>query len=120
MVAAMITHVVLLKPRPDLSDADRRAFVASFERAVRTIPSVRGVRVGRRLLHAAGYESISQPLVDFLALIDFDDLGGLRAYLEHPAHSELGARFSTSLAGALVYDFETGGIETIEKWLAPG
>ena len=57
MVAAMIAHVVLMKPRPDLSDADRMSFVASFERAVRTIPSVRGVRVGRRVLHGAGYEN---------------------------------------------------------------
>jgi hypothetical protein len=120
MVAAMITHVVLMRPRPDLSDADRMAFVASFERAVRTIPSVRGVRVGRRVLHDAGYEKISQPAVDYLALIDFDELDGLRAYLEHPAHSELGARFSTSLAGALVYDFETGGVETITRWFPLG
>ncbi len=119
MVAAMITHVVLIRPRPDLSDADRMSFVASFERAVRTIPSVRGVRVGRRVLHDVGYEN-NQPPVDYLALIDFGDLGGLRAYLEHPAHLELGARFSTSLAGALVYDFETGGIETITKWFALG
>ncbi len=120
MVASMIAHVVLMTPRPDLSEADRRAFVACFERAVGTIPSVRGVRVGRRVLHGAGYEKISQPVVDYLAVIDFDDLEGLEVYLQHSAHAELGARFSTSLATALVYDFEAGGIDAIESWLTLG
>jgi hypothetical protein len=43
----MVIHLVLMKPRPDLSAAEREAFVAAFERALREIPSIRGVRVGR-------------------------------------------------------------------------
>ena len=120
MVAAMITHVVLMKPRPDLSDADRHAFAASFERAAKEIPSVRAVRLGRRVLHGAGYESGAAGPTDYLVAIDFDDLDGLRAYLEHPAHAELGTRFATSLAGAMVFDYECGGLEKIQEWLALG
>src|SRR5262245_55828219 len=116
----MISHLVLMKPRPDLSEGDRRGFVASFERAVKEISAVRNVRVGRRILHGAGYENGQDFSAEYVALIDFDDLDGLRAYLQHPAHAELGARFATSLAGAMVLDYETGGLELIEQWLTLG
>jgi hypothetical protein len=112
----MISHVVLMSPRNDLPDADRRAFVESFKRAVAEIPSVRGVRVGRRVLIGAGYEK-SATAADYLAIIDFDDVEGLESYLRHPAHSELGSRFATSLAATAVYDFETGGIEMTDELL---
>jgi hypothetical protein len=117
MVAAMISHVVLMTPRRDLTDADRRAFIESFERAVGEIPSVRGVRVGRRVLIGAAYEKSGAAAADYLAIIDFDNLEGLASYLQHPAHSNLGACFSASLASAAVYDFESGGVEMIEAWL---
>lgn len=101
-----------MKPRADLSSAERDAFVAAFERALRDIPSIRGVRVGRRIVHGAAYEQ-SAPNAEYLAAIDFDDLAGLQAYLRHPAHEALGARFGTSLSWALVADFEAGGIEAL-------
>jgi hypothetical protein len=102
----MVTHIVLMKPRPDLSDEDRRAFVIAFERAHREIPTIRNVRIGRRVSHGAGYERTSPDAADFLAVLDFEDLAGLQSYLRHPSHDELGARFRTSLSSALVYDFE--------------
>jgi hypothetical protein len=48
------------------------------------------------------------------ALASFDDLARLRTYLRHPAHIDLGARFGQSLSGALVYDFEVGGVEELQ------
>jgi Stress responsive A/B Barrel Domain len=109
----MTSHIVLMKPRPDLSSADRQALVAAFERVIREVPTIRGVRIGRRTVHGAGYESISPDSADYLVAIDFDDLAGLQAYLRHPAHNELGTRFNLSISSALVYDFEVGGIETL-------
>jgi hypothetical protein len=111
----MVTHVVLMKPRADLSAADREAFVAAFERALREIPAIRNVRIGRRVTHGAGYERTSPDAADFLAAIDFDDLAGLQAYLRHAAHEEVGARFGRSLSAALVYDFEVGGVEALAR-----
>jgi len=108
----VVTHIVLMKPRADLSSAEREAFVTAFERALREIPSIRNVRVGRRVVHGAGYEP-SAPSAEYLAAIDFDDLAALQAYLRHPAHEELGARFGTSLSWALVADYEVGGIEAL-------
>jgi len=106
----MISHLVLLRPRPDLSDAGRERLIAAFERALRDIPHIRGVRIGRRITHGAGYETHA-PDLSYLVQLDFDDGVGLAAYLQHPAHAELGARFGDSLAGAIVYDFESVGIE---------
>ena len=110
----MVSHIVMMKPRADLSAEDRQALVAAFERAMREIPTVRTVRVGRRVVHGAGYERTAPDAADYLIVIDFDDLEGLQTYLRHPAHEELGTRFGQSLSSALVYDFELGRIE--ELW----
>ena len=109
----MLTHLVLMVPRPDLTAADRSALIDAFERAIREIASVRNVRVGRRVVHGAGYEASAPDIVEYVAIIDFDDLAGLQAYLRHPAHDELGARFGQSLRSAVVYDFEVGGVEDL-------
>lgn len=109
----MMLHIVLFKPRPDLTNAQRDALVAAFERATREIPTVRRVRVGRRVRHGAGYEAVAPDVADYAAILEFDDLAGLQAYLGHPAHEELGARFSDSLTSALVYDVEEGSIEEL-------
>jgi hypothetical protein len=109
----MISHVVLMKPRRDLSPIDRTSFADAFERAVQKIPSVRGVRVGRRIVHGAGYEAGAPDLADYIAIIEFDDLAGLETYLRHPAHAELGTRFGQLLSSTMVYDFEVGGIEAL-------
>ena len=111
----MVSHVVLMKPRPNLSATDREQLIAAFERAVREIPTVRSVRVGRRILHGAAYEARMPDVADYLVTIDFDDAAGLAAYLRHPAHEDLGARFNDSLPGALVYDFEEAELRSLGR-----
>jgi hypothetical protein len=66
--------------------------------------------------HGAGYEA-SAPDADHAAIIEFDDVDGLQAYLRHPAHEELGARFGQSLSSALVFDFEAGGLEKLKDFV---
>jgi hypothetical protein len=112
----MLSHVVLMKPRGDLLPVEREALVVAFERAVREIPTVRNVRVGRRIVHGAGYEHNAPDTADYLVAVDFDDLAGLQAYLRNPAHEELRVRFRTSVSSALVCDFEIGGVETLRDW----
>ncbi len=74
---------------------------------------MRGVRVGRRVTFGAGYEKTAPDVADFLAVLEFDDLAGLQAYLQHPAHEELGRRFNESMTAGFVYDFELVDLETI-------
>ena len=102
----MLWHVVLLKPRPDLTAVDRRRFADAFRRAVTEIPSVRGVRFGRRTTHGAGYEPHAPDAGAFIAIVEFDNRADLQAYLRHAAHDELGALFGQALSAAIVYDFE--------------
>ena len=109
----MVTHLVLIKPRPDLSAGDREQLITAFERALTDIPAVRHVRVGRRFTHGAGYEARMPDTADYMVAIEFEDVHGLAAYLRHPAHEELGTRFTESLAGALVYDFDEIKLENL-------
>ena len=112
----MIAHVVLFRPRPDLGADDTRALIDAFARAVSLIPSVRSTRVGRRLRLGVTYEALPQPDLPYIAIVEFDDVAGLRSYLEHPAHAEIGRRFWEASAEQQVYDFELeNGLDTT-KW----
>jgi hypothetical protein len=103
----MISHVVLFRPKSDLSHDERERLARAFEYAVQRIPTVRAVRIGKRTAVGAAYEQ-QQPSnsPDVLIAIDFDDVAGLRTYLEHPAHVELGERFTRASSTTLVFDFD--------------
>jgi hypothetical protein len=103
----VIAHIVLFRPRADLDDDGRATLLAALTRARREIPSIRRFRVGRRVRHSLpGYEQGMAEDYEFAAVIEFDDIDGLRAYLAHPAHEEPGGHFTTSAAAALAYDYE--------------
>jgi hypothetical protein len=116
-VLAMLSHIVLLKPRSDLTQTEREEFVQAFRHALQTIPDVRSVRIGTRIRHGAGYEGAMPDTADFVAAIDFDDVNGLKRYLAHPSHAELGRLFGVVLSSALVYDFEVGGLDVLQNVL---
>jgi hypothetical protein len=102
----MIIHVVLFRPHGHLQVATRRALSAAFAAAVREIPSVRRARVGRRVTHGRGYERLMRSDFPYVALLEFDDLAGLQAYLSHSAHEQLARQFYESFEEALMYDFD--------------
>jgi hypothetical protein len=102
----VVAHVVLFRPRADLGIDERAALVASFARALREIPGIRRTRVGRRVTHGRPYEQLMQENYEYAAVLEFDDVRALEAYLQHPAHEELGKRFFASFEAALIYDYE--------------
>jgi hypothetical protein len=102
----MIAHLVLFKPRADLSPAGRHQLATAFETALKQIPSIRRARVGRRITHGRGYEALMTVDYEYAAILEFDDEAGLKAYLEHPAHQSLGSHFFDVFEQALMYDFE--------------
>jgi hypothetical protein len=106
MIGDMLFHVVLFRPRPDLTAEDRAGLVEALESALQRIPSIRRFHVGRRVTHGAGYESLMPVSLDYGAVIEFDDLAGLEAYLEHPAHQALGSRFMQSLDASAIFDYQ--------------
>ena len=114
----MITHVVLFRPRAGLSPSDRDGLAAALRVALETIPSIRRARIGRRVTHGRPYEQLMRVDYEFAALLDFDDLAGLKAYLDHPAHDALAARFFSVSEEALLYDFALEqGVDAIANLL---
>ncbi len=116
----MIAHVILFRPRPDLLPGDREALAAAIERGLREIPSIRRFRLGRRVRHGAGYEGGMSEDLEFAAIIEFDDLAGLQAYLAHPSHADLGARFTSSMASGVIYDYELVEAREVRSLLGGG
>jgi hypothetical protein len=106
----VIAHVVLFRPRAELAAADAQALGDAlgdaFARALEDIPFVRRARVGRRLMIGRDYERMMAVDYQYAAVLEFDDAAGLKGYLEHPAHEELGRRLFESIESVLVYDFE--------------
>ena len=113
----MLSHIVLFQPKPDLTAEDRRALVDALKRAFQSIPSIRRVRVGVRVTHGAAYEQMAAHDLTIGAVLEFDDLAGLQAYLAHPAHQDLGARFNSSAAVSSVYDYEMSTVEGVDDLL---
>ena len=101
----MIAHVVLFEPRCDLAPSDREQFAEAFARAIASIPQVRRARVGERRNFDRLYDRQNPRDYSFVAIIEFDNESDLRAYLDHPAHQELGMRFYQTAQAAQVYDF---------------
>lgn len=104
----MIAHVVLFSPKPDLPDEDRKALLNALVEAAGGIPSIRRFRVGKRVKHGLpGYEQMMRDDYEFAAVIEFDDMDGLTAYLRHPSHAVIGRHFTSSAARSLAYDYAT-------------
>ena len=102
----MITHMVLLRPRSDLEPAARDALLRDLDVALREIPSIRRARVGRRVTHGRPYEALMTVDYQYAAVLEFDDLDGLKAYLSHSAHEKLANSFFAACESALMYDFD--------------
>jgi hypothetical protein len=103
----MIAHTVLFQPGPSVGPETKAGILESLARAIRQCPTVRACRIGRRIRHGLrGYEQQMREDYQYLLILEFDDLEGLRAYLEHPAHGAIGAFFTRATAASLAYDYE--------------
>jgi Stress responsive A/B Barrel Domain len=103
----MIAHVVLFKPKHELTAAERQAVIDDLRAAASAIPTVRKLRVGRRIQHGRpGYEQLMREDFEYFVIIEFDDVEGLTAYLAHPAHAAIGSQFMKASTAALGYDYE--------------
>ena len=102
----MISHIVLFRPRATLTSEQTRTLVSALRRAVEGIQTIRRATIGRRtLLNRAGYETQMREHYEYSAVFEFDSETDLRAYLDHPAHTELGKLLFTSAEAVLAYDF---------------
>jgi Stress responsive A/B Barrel Domain len=102
---SVVAHVVLFRPRVELTQNERIALADSFSRALGEIPGIRRASVGRRVTHGRPYEQLMRENYEFAAVLEFDDVAALTSYLQHPAHEDLGERFFASFDAALIYDY---------------
>ena len=104
----MVAHVVLFKPRPGLDAAARQRLADAFQHALRDIPSIRRAHIGKRVTHGRPYELLMTVDYEYAAILEFDALEDLKAYLAHGAHDALAALFFEAFDVALMYDYEMG------------
>jgi Stress responsive A/B Barrel Domain len=97
----MISHIVLFRPRADVTPSDERALVAALENACRHVPTIRRATVGRSLPDDNGRD------FPYTAVLEFDGEADLRAYLTHPLHVPLAALFRQTCAATMVVNAET-------------
>jgi hypothetical protein len=103
----MIAHVVLLQPKPELTEAERADALETIRRSAAALTDVRRVGLGRRIRHGLpGYEQLMPQDFEFALLVEVDDLAALKRYLQAPAHVALGHLFYTATRAALAYDYE--------------
>ena len=113
----MLVHLVLFRPRPNLDPTERQRLADALSAAIRQIPTVRTARVGRRVTHGRAYEQLMRADYTHIATLEFDDLAGLKAYLEHPVHEQLATRFFAAFEEALMYDYEVADGEDGLRWI---
>jgi hypothetical protein len=102
----VISHVVLFRPRATLTKEERAALIDSLKSAVTGIASIKRTTIGKRiLLNRPGYETVMAEHFEYSAILEFDSEADLRAYLDHPAHLELGRLLFTAAEAVLAYDF---------------
>jgi hypothetical protein len=116
----VLVHLVLFRPRPALEASERQGVADALSAAINEIPSVRRARVGRRVTHGRGYEQLMRADFTHVAMLEFDDLPGLQAYLEHPVHEQLATRFFAAFEEALMYDYEVADGEEGIRWITSG
>lgn len=101
----MVAHVVLFRPRADVGAEARERLLDAMRAAARGIPSVKRFHIGEHLADPPTYVMGGFPPFPYIALLEFDDEAGLREYLAHSLHVDLGARFNATAEAALIYDF---------------
>jgi hypothetical protein len=102
----MVLHIVLFRPKPNISESDRKALSDALSVAAKGIPTVKRFQVGTRVTHGRPYEQLMTENLPYAAVVEFDDVKGLKEYLEHPAHEALGTKFMELLEVGLIYDYE--------------
>jgi hypothetical protein len=112
----MISHVVLFNPKPSLSAEQRAQLVAALQNAVTGIAAIKRTTIGKRiLLNRPGYETQMAEHYEYSAILEFDSESDLRAYLDHPAHNELGRLLFTTAQRVLAYDFNCVPTDDLSK-----
>lgn len=99
----MIRHIVLLKARPGVTEAEIAAIFADLAAIKAKLPGVLAIHSGR----SESPEKIERGYMHGFT-VDFTDWAALAAYQDHPDHRRVGAALVAAaeggLDGILVFD----------------
>lgn len=102
----MIRHIVLIRFRPDITEAEIAALWDELRAIEGRVPGLLGISAGR----SESPEKIERGYMHGFT-VDFADWAALDAYQTHPDHKRLGARLVANaiggLDGILVFDLPT-------------
>jgi hypothetical protein len=102
----VIAHIVLLQPKPELTEHQRTDALETIRRSAADLPDVRRFELGRRVKHGLpGYEQLMAQDFEFALIVEVDDMDALKRYLQAPAHGMIGSLFYTAASSALAYDY---------------
>jgi hypothetical protein len=106
----VIAHIVLFRPKADLSDDELRLFAQLFKRVCVEVPGIERVRVGPVIGGGVftGTE-IGLSTYSVAAYLEFKDHQALEDYLQDPLHREFAGSFwscseETAIADAEMVD----------------
>ncbi len=99
----MIRHIVLMKARPGVSEAEIAAIFADLAAIKAKLPGVLAIHAGR----SESPEQIERGYMHGFT-VDFADWAALAAYQDHPDHRRVGAALVSAaeggINGILVFD----------------
>jgi len=119
----LIAHVVLFNERQGLSAEQLGSFARILQATLKGVPAITRATVGRSVEVDAGYaREFGDKTYRFAAVIEFRDIEGLQAYLQHPLHHELGRLFWEYCESTIVLELETIDAlrEDLTRMIRPG
>jgi hypothetical protein len=103
----VIAHIVLFEPKAGTTAGDRDGFLDALKAAVESIPSVNRSFVGLAVKVGARYETLIGGMTySYASVIEFDDVAGLKSYLDHPLHERIGQLFWQHCDRTLITDID--------------
>jgi hypothetical protein len=99
----MIQHVILFTLRHNTAD-DKLALVASLDRLLDQVSSIRRFTLADHVSHGQAY-SDAPPAYQSCAVFEFDNPAGLDTYLRHPAQIAATRRFNEATVSVLRVDY---------------
>jgi hypothetical protein len=92
----MIRHIVLVKVRPEVAEAEIAAIFADLAAIKERLPGVLAVHSGR----SESPEKIERGYLHGFT-VDFTDWAALAAYQDHPEHRRVGAALVAAAVGGI-------------------
>lgn len=103
----MIAHVVLFEPKNSTTMAERDTFIELLRVTFSEIETVRRSFIGLRRKIGVSYESkVGYTTYSYASVVEFDDVDGLRTYLEHPLHVKVGQLFWQHCDRTMILDVD--------------